>query len=341
MIDQSDFELWKERLLSNEPLPASILIKEAASSVWIASGLAKISAIYGSSIIQRLSNKPSRFITPIEYAENNKIQCLPILVSLRGNHPDAIDVAEIIAARQKNVSLLVTGDKCGRASNILRHGAFNENIVYSNLPLRDHRFVNCKSIIMLSALVQKLVYSSFGSMKNNLISVDSLIETWSHAKISSEVFIKQISNIKDWEQKQIIILSNSIMSSYAITWQSIMSESGVATPAHFDIKDYTHGDHLAAVRARNAIYIVISHSGINEISQIFTDRFSSIFPVLKLELKSDIYLRFWENLFIAINVTSSLTSLLGYPNQRPPRDPIVWSWRDWGEITRKTPNFEH
>jgi len=335
MIDQSDFELWKERLLSSEHFPASILIKEAASSVWIASGLAKISAIYGASIIQRLSGKPSRFITPIEYAQNNQIQCLPILVSLRGNHTDAIEVAEIIAARKMSASLLVTADEYGGASNIFRNSIFNANIASSNLPSRDQRFVNCKSVIMLSALVQKLVYSSFGSMNKPLISRSSLIEAWSHAKTSSENLLEKISNIKDLEQKQIIILSDGITSSYAITWQSILSESGVATAAHLDIKDYTHGDHIAATRTRNAIYIVISHSGIKEISQIFTDRFSSLFPVLKLELKSDVHLRFWENLFVVINVTSGLTSLLGYSNQRPPKDPIVWSWRDWGKIIQQ------
>jgi hypothetical protein len=331
MMDQSDFELWRERLLSSEPLPASALIKEATSSVWIASGLAKISAIYGAFLTQGLSGKPSRFITPIEYAQNNQIQCLPILVSLRGNHPDAIEIAKIIATRQKN-ALLITGDKYGEAANVFQNSGFNVGIAYSNLPSRDQRFVNCKSVIMLSALVQNLVCSSFGSTNKNRISIDSLIETWSHAKMNSEVFIKEISNIKDWEQKQIIILSDGIISPYAITWQSILSESGVATPVYLDIKDYTHGDHLAATRTRNTLYIIISHPEIKEISQIFADRFSSIFPVLKLELKSGISLRFWENLFVAINVTSNLTALLGYSNQRPPKDPIVWSWRNWGKI---------
>lgn len=332
MIEQSDFELWSERLLSSEPLPASVLIKDATSSVWIASGLAKISAIYGTSLIQGLSGKPSRFITPIEYAQNNQIQCLPILVSLRGNHPDAIEIAKIIAARQKEASLLITGDRYGGASNIFRNNSFNASITCSDLPLRDQRFVNCKSVIMLSALVQNLVYSSFRSTNKKQISIDSLIETWYCAKISSEVIIEQMSNIKNLEQKQIIILSDGIISPYGITWQSILSESGVATPIYLDIKDYTHGDHLAATRTRNTLYIIISHPGIKEISQIFAGRFSSIFPVLKLELESGISLRFWENLFVAINVTSSLTALLGYSNQRPPKDPIVWSWRNWGKI---------
>ncbi|MGD0960031.1 MAG: hypothetical protein ABSB19_09510 [Methylomonas sp.] len=334
MMDQSDFELWEERLLSSEPLQASTLIKEANSSVWIASGLAKISAIYGTSIIQSLSCKPSRFSTPIEYVQNNQIQCLPILVSLRGNHSDAIEVAEIIASRPERSCLLITGDENGAASNILRNSSFNANITCSNLPSRDQRFVNCKSVIMLSALVQKLVNSSFGSIANHSISRHALIESWSQVKTSSGIFLEQISNIQDWEQKQIIILSDGITSPCAVTWQSILSESGVATPVYLDIKDYTHGDHIAATRTRNVIYIVISHPGIKEITQIFTDRFSSLFPVLKLELKSDIYLRFWENLFVVINVTSGLTSLLGYSNQRPPKDPTVWSWRNWGKVIK-------
>lgn len=52
----------------------------------------------------------------------------------------------------------------------------------------------------------------------------------------------------------------------------------------FDIKDYTHGDHLAAVRTDNTIFLVIQHPSIEEICQSFVSRFSTRFQVIVVAL---------------------------------------------------------
>lgn len=61
-------------------------------TVWIASGLAKISAFYGSFLMEKYAQRFGRFSTPLSYVQLPTPQCTPILISLRGKHPDSISV---------------------------------------------------------------------------------------------------------------------------------------------------------------------------------------------------------------------------------------------------------
>lgn len=308
------------------------VLRDSVSSVWIASGLAKIPAIYGASLVQKLSGKPSRFVSSLDYARNPKLSCLPILVSLRGAHADSVSVAAAIVSRKCNEAILLTADRKGNASQTLECSSTATSVTSIGLPDRDGRFVNCKSIFVLSSLAHRLVVRAFPDQTELNFQSNQFEVMLGDAQKTAEEFIEKISRLDDWPSKQVIVLSDGLPSELAITWQSIFSEAGICTPTCFDIKDYTHGDHLASGRIGNAIYIVLSHNGIGDICTKFANCFSQLFPVVLVNLRSNQLQRFWENLVIACNVASGLTSLLGYANSRPPKHPVLKDWRDWGAI---------
>lgn len=332
MLEDADFDLLTECLGDRAPLPAAVSLRNAPSTVWIASGLAKISALYGLSMLQRIAGVPCRFVTPLEYGQNNRIRCLPVLTSLRGNHRDAVEVAEAIAARGGEDSILVTGDPLGDTSKLLMQSCSRSTMATDELPERDTRFVNLKSILMLSALTHRMVQQSLDHPDECDLSTSELKEAWIRSRQAASDIANQIQAVDGWQEKQLFILSDGMTSELALTWQSIISESGVLSPVCLDIKDYTHGDHLAATRTGNCMYLVISHEGTREVCETFTARFSTLYPVMSLALESCAKHRFWENLFAAANTTALMTRVVGYPNQRPPKHPVVWSWRGWGSI---------
>lgn len=331
-MDDSDIELLIQRVTSQASMPAALLLKQAPSSVWIAAGLAKISALYGVAMLHRIAGVPSRFLTPLEYGQNDRIKCMPVLTSLRGNHQDAVEVAEAIAARGREGSILITADPHGSAAqHLIEHGK-GALLASDSLPDRDKRFVNLKSILMLTALTHRLVEQALDNPAEAALDPEALGEAWYRSQHAAMNIAGKIKSVEGWKQKQLFILADGLTSELALTWQSILSEAGVLNPVCLDIKDFTHGDHLAATSSENAMYLVISHEGTRAVAHTFSERFSTLFPVMPLDLAASSQHRFWENLFTASNTTSLLTAILGRPNQRPPKHPVVWSWRGWGSI---------
>ena len=331
-MEDADIETLIQRISDPVVIPAALSLKNAPSTVWIAAGLAKISALYGVSMMQRITGAPCRFVTALEYGQNQRIKCLPVLTSLRGNHLDAVEVAESIAARGGEVSILITGDPEGGAARHLKEQSKGSVLASDNLPDRDKRFVNLKSILMLSALTHRLVEQALGYPAECALKPIQLWDAWSRSKHASINIANQIKAVVNWQSKQFFILSDGITSELSLTWQSILSEAGVINPVCLDIKDFTHGDHLAATRTGNAMYLVISHEGTESVAKTFSSRFKTLFPVMNLDLPSSSQYCFWENLFTASNTSSLLTGFLGYPNLRPPKHPVVWGWRGWGSI---------
>lgn len=107
---------------------------------------------------------------------------------------------------------------------------------------------------------------------------------------------------------------------------------GWTSPLCHDLKDYTHGDHLAAVRANHAQFLVIPSPGREALCHAFVSRFATRFPVQVVVLESSGPTRFWENLFFCCNTAEALSTQLGFAGLRPPRDPEVHSWRGWGTL---------
>lgn len=288
--------------------------------------------------MQRIAGAPCRFVSPLEYVHNRRITCLPVLISLRGEHSDAVEVAQSIVDREVERSIVISCTPSGPAGRVmLARPAGNcvaSAVASSRLPDRDKRFVNFKSILALAGLSNRLVCDALDYPEEMKVDFMQLSSAWGRAGLASASVADQICSVEGWERKQLFILTEGAGSELAISWQSVFSEAGIANPICLDIKDYTHGDHLVASRTKNAMYLVIGHKGLSSVSKAFIERFSTMFPVIALELEGEERYHFWENLFTAGGAASEMTKALGYYNERPPKDPVVWSWRGWGRMRK-------
>lgn len=328
-----DLEMIQQRLKDPTDFPAANILEKAFASVWIASGLAKISAAYGAALIEQCIGFPSQLMSPLDYCQKPLLSTLPVLVSLKGQHEDAVSVAQSIINRRTWASVLITGAPDGPAAQKLREGRSTLCIASASFPSRDCRFVNCRSIFMLSALTYQLIKQAFGIRMIGSINDDDLSQAFSRSAEQGQAIAQGIADIDDWQNRHLIILGQGLGSELTLPWQSIFAEAGIATATCFDIKDYTHGDHLAAVRTNNAIFLVVEQPGTEEMVRIFTSRFATRFPVQVVSLKSSGATRFWENLFFCCNTADALTHCLGYGGRRPPKDMSVHSWRGWGRLS--------
>lgn len=327
-----DLEMIRERVSDTTLLPPVGGLKSAFASVWIASGLAKISATYGAALIEQYVGRSSQVMTALDYCQKPLLRALPVLVSLKGRHEDAVSVAESIVRRSSDSAILITGEPGGPAALALKAGRRAPSIVTASFPERDRRFVNCASIFMLSALSYQLVRQAFGMEVIESIDEHMLTQSFFKAAEGAHNIAKSIASIEGGQNKQLVVLGQGLGSELMMPWQSIFSEAGIVTPIFRDIKDYTHGDHLAAVRANNAVFLLIQHPGIEDICQIFASRFSTRFKVIVVSLESKGVTQFWENLFYCCNTADALTGMLGYGGQRPPKDPVIQGWRGWGSL---------
>lgn len=329
----NDLGMISERVVDGAPISGVDALKTTAASVWIGSGLAKISAAYGAALTEQYTGRSSQMMTALDYCSKPLLRSLPILVSLKGRHEDAISVANSIVSRCAKTPFLITGEPEGPAALALKSGRATASIVTAGFPERDRRFVNCGSIFMLSALTYQLVRQAFGVEVIGRVSERDLAQSFSSAAEGGHAIAERITSIEDWQNKQLIVLGQGLGSELTLPWQSVFSEAGIAAPIVHDIKDYTHGDHLAAVRTNNVIFLVIQHRGIEEICQIFASRFATRFEVIVAPLESQGPTRFWESLFYCCNTADALTERLGYGGQRVPKDPVVHGWRGWGNLS--------
>ncbi len=332
MLTYNDLHLVTEKLCHPKSFPTFGKLYQQPASVWIASGLAKVSAIYGAFLMEKYVQRLSRFTTPLRYLQHPTPQSIPILISLRGKHPDSIAIANFFANTHCNEAIFLTADTMGNAASVMRAHGLAKYIISTELPERDKRTVNFNSIFILTSLIHQVVASTLEESETLNLDAQIMKSIFEESQMIANEFTAKLLNIKDWSTKQFIILSDGIPSELCLTWQSIMSEAGLFTPVCSDIKDYTHGDHLAAVRIKQAIFIVISHPETFSISDIFCQRFSLLFPVFHIRLTHSGLYSFWQNLFIVMNFASILTESLGYPDQRLPKHPVVHNWRGWGDI---------
>lgn len=330
ILGQDDLENVLNRILDKSPLLGLNALQNTTLSLWIGSGLAKIPAAYGAGLIQQYTGKSSQLISALDYCNKPFLKDFPILISLKGENEDAVGVAKSIANRSIKETVLITGDTEGRAALALR--SVRHSIISASFPPRDHRCVNINSVFMLSTLVYRLINQTFPKEHNNWITHDSIYTAFKKASTDSYVISNYIASIDDWSKKQLIILGQGFSSELTLTWQAILSESGITNPIILDIKDYTHGDHLATIKNESVFFLIIKTPNIEKVVDVFISRFSKKFNIVTIPLIMSGPTAFWENLFYSFNVTSLLSSLLGYGGKRPPRDPLVHSWRGWGEI---------
>lgn len=63
----NDLEMIQERLRDSTEFPATYVLGAAFASVWIASGLAKISAAYGAALVEQYVGSPGQLMSAMDY----------------------------------------------------------------------------------------------------------------------------------------------------------------------------------------------------------------------------------------------------------------------------------
>ena len=331
-LDTSDLEFvvtcLKYQIISEN----AIAFRNAVPFVWIGTGLAKIAASYGSVRLHQLTGRPSWFVTPLQFCQSTAQLCIPVLVSLRGANTDVIDTASYIRQQQPSQAVLITTDPTGRAAEQLKGSKTETFLTSLPLPPRDKRFVNLKSVIALSALAQAFVRLVAHDLAPPRIDENALVAIFERtSRLAAETAL-HISGSVDWQKHHCVILTDGSASPLALTWSSLLAESGVATASVGDLKDYTHGDHTAAILHGNVRFVVLRHTSTAISSDLFSQRLSTRLQVSVIVLKHSGDMLFWENLLYAAGVVSALSHVLGFQGSRPPRDPEVHQWRDWGSV---------
>ena len=334
--NESDLRLASEYLARSFDGDFSSAFAGTAPLVWIGTGLGKISASYGSSLVHQLTGRTSSFVTPLQFCHSAKSRCIPILVSLRGSNPDVFDTACCIGDQRPRRAVFITADPHNPSVARIPTDRTELFVASGPLPPRDTRFINLNSVIVLSALTDALIRAAVRHKDQSRISEDLLATCFYRTGNAAVDVARRISETEDWQSRHFIILADGIASPLALAWSSILAEAGVATASVTDIKDYTHGDHAAAVLHGNIRFIIIRHSSTSVVADIFYERFSTRFPVSMIQLEHSGALLFWENLFFAASVTSALSHALGYRGDRPPRDTAVHQWRGWGSVRSKS-----
>lgn len=295
--------------LSNKPLH------------WIGSGLAKISASYANDLCIKYKIL-SHFNSALHYRNYQDIG-IPILVSLGGKGDDAIHVAKYMAQHNQNVGLITANHQ----SSILK--IFEQNIISAFLgtyPEKDKRFVNLQGIIALSTFCEKFIH--YFCINNTLTPI--ILNLTNINLITSNICEALVSN-RFW-QNSIIVLGTGYNSAIEHTWKSIMHESCITHIIWQDIKDYTHGDHLLISQFKNYSFILIENEQTKAYTDIFLERFSTICQVNKITIPLDTRQAFWENLCYVSCLANHLSYYIGYQGKRPPKDPIIYNWRGWGNL---------
>jgi hypothetical protein len=330
-LDRSDLELIHVETQKSSPVKAAEAVVAASSCLWIASGLAKLPAHHGASLLRKERGTASFAMTALEYCSAPRMHSLPILVTLRGRGDDAVDVARSIESRGEHQALLVTGDTEGKAAAYLAQSSTELLLATATLPDRDSRLVNFKGILALSAAVSRLAIQAVSGPKGHL-SIDALEAHFDRAAEQAPEIANAITNVADWRTRKLIVFSDGPVSELSICWQAILGEGGISNVLCCDIKDFTHGDHLALCHSRDAIALILRHGTTRVSASIVADRFAVLLPTIVLDFQGEGKELYWENLFVCCNVAMALAASLGYGQGRPPRSELVRGWRNWGRI---------
>lgn len=325
-MNTNDFEydIWEKDVNLIENIYISITKNSRMhNSCWIGSGLAKIPASYGCDLCN-LHGINSFFYSALQYRNIKHSNLIPFLVTLAGKGNDAINTAKNMLLKSKQCGIITCSDS-SECLNLLKNSLSYQ--VIGKFPELDNlRFVNIKGIITLSALVETFLEDEL-NIKRSKIDYKRIYNKANNALSNIRKKIKSICDV------ELIIIGEGYNTSIQYTWESILAESGVKMPIWKDIKDFTHGDVRYNSLNKNCVMLILETSDNKEYTDILYSRFKDIFITELLYLGKEYTEIFWSNLFFVIFITHMLSISLGYKGERPPRDPIVHSWREWGNLS--------
>lgn len=279
-------------------------------TTWVGTGLSKIAAAYGSDLTRHYHHQVALFQTPLQFAKD-PVKSYACVVTLGAKHADITQTL--------NLASLHGGGVCITANPTPEIPANLESFT-GGFPEKDRRFVNCNSILCMSTYVEqylKVATCDIGKMARYALE---------RAQIILNKFYKT-----NWRSKNIVVVSSRTLISSEYIWKSILAEAGIMDVYYVDIKDYTHGDYITALNAKNYSFIVISEPRTQCLADIFCTRFAEKFDVTRIEMiHDDIQEQFWIELLTVMIVTEGLSEGMGFKGKRPPTGPD--SWREWGSI---------
>lgn len=328
-----EYELSLVKECLTMPLSESLVktLLNARSTAWIASGLSSFSAEFGRRMFLNKTGIPATLFTPLDFVQSNTSQYLPILVSYRGKNRDIKSVAKKIVQNPNGAVVLLTGFADTPVERQLLSG--KNPVDWFHLPAHkeEKRFISVLPTMTLAALGYRLAQLS-GKDYDDTSLVEGLDWIYSKAKITSQRLVKEMTKFEGWDKLKWIIIGGGSSAPSLLGWQTSLMEAGLTSPVIIDIKDFSHGKYLSALREKNIGLLLLSDPSTSHLTEIIRKRFDNVFTTVSVTAESENEFAFWEHLFIVFLSLTELSDSLGFNIRKPPKPKIVQSWTNWGEI---------
>lgn len=310
-------------------------ISDSRCTAWIASGLSKVAAECGRRMLQNCAGVPGRLFTPLDFCSSNHTQYLPVLVSYHGRNHDIQAAAKSLVKAGHKRAVLIAGYETTSVRAYLEDNGVKVHTIFLPEHQEDKRFVSVMATWALSALCMRLAQTVGSPDVQDLDdSFDAAYEqARSAAGPAGESFIKT----KDWSNRKWIVLGTGSTVPAMLAWEAMCAESALLSVVIADIKDYTHGRYLSALREKAVGFVILSDDMNADLGRMIKDRFSPLFPVIELNSRGDELFVLSHQLFLVTMIVSRLAKVAGHTLARPPKPTFIRSWNNWGTIRSSIP----
>lgn len=337
----SEFEyelsLFKECLrlpLGSQALRA---VRSSRCTAWVASGLSKVAGECGRRTLQDWAGVPGHLFTPLDFCSSNHANYLPILVSYRGKNLDILSVGRSVVEASHRQALLITGYRRTHVSDYLERNGVDLHIISLPPHEEDDRFVAVLATWTILALSLRLAQAAARQAKCE--DTDELIESAYHAaEREGRMVVDKLLLVPGWESRKWIVLGGGVTTPAMLAWESMCAEAALSSVIISDVKDYTHGRYLSAMREGNVGFLILSEAAGTSVGRIISRRFSQLFPVIEVNSRGEHLFVLCMHIFLVAFVASGLARSAGYSIGDPPKPAVTKNWRNWGTI--KTGSFD-
>jgi hypothetical protein len=308
------------------------LIDRSRCLAWIASGLSKAAAESGRRALQDTASIPGILMTPLDYCSGNRSVYLPVLVSYRGKNHDILSAARSVVGSRAREVILISGYCDTPVRAYLEQNGVKVHLISLPKHREDKRFVAVLATWGLAGLSLGLAQAMAGPGGNRRTLLRAAYES---AEKKSKAATEQFLEVERWDSRKWIILGGANAVPAMLAWEAMLGEGAIMSAALGDIKDYTHGRYLSAMRERSAAFLILTDSSSRNLGEIVGNRFASCFPTVAVDTSfegADPFPSTCEHLFLPAFVVSGLAQSLGHTICKPPKPREVHDWRNWGQI---------
>lgn len=294
---------------------------------WIASGLTACAAECGRLAVVHHLRQPSVILSPSQYCREPEVGWLPMLVSYKGRNNDICAAAERVGAHSIE-SLLLVGMGGTKVEGILSgQGRLESSLTLPPHPL-DRGFVTVRATLALAIAATAACHRQD---ERSAIS-SRLRENLAKGCEVGTAIAEAILTIPAWESRRFFILGGPATSAARLAWERAFAESALASVIIGDLKDYTHGRYLSALREGDATFVLLSDPSCDNLVEVARAHLSQAFPVVAVPSHGDWIDVMLTQLFAAFTTMSRLAQALSLRPENPPKPPVVAGWTNWGKI---------